>query len=111
MLYYTKRLNGTAEQGGGEDMLATWAIFHSQPEDAWSAQGPSQDTDQPSPDTEEEEEGDEGEQPTLAAILKAVHRCTVPVHTLQEHFGGLKKEHKTRPAENQRTHYSCRRPH
>lgn len=81
MLYYAKKLAGAVEQR--EDMSVTPAIFQPQPEDAWSAQGLSQDTEQ---------QGDEGEQLTLAAILQAVHRCTALVHTLQEQFGGLKEE-------------------
>lgn len=39
-----------------------------------------------------EEPGEEGEQPTLAAILRAVNKCTASVNNLQERFGGLKEE-------------------
>lgn len=36
-----------------------------------------------------EEQGDE---PTLATILRAVNKCTVSVNHLQARFGGLKEE-------------------
>lgn len=45
--------------------------------------------------TEEQEEDSGNEdtaQPTLAETLKAVNKCTASVNTLQELFGGLKKE-------------------
>lgn len=43
---------------------------------------------------EDPEEPDEegSEQPTLAAILKAVNKCTASVNNLQARFGGLKEE-------------------
>lgn len=42
---------------------------------------------------EDEETGEvEREQPTLAAILQAVIKCTAFVNNLQECFGGLRKE-------------------
>lgn len=90
--YNMPKLSGAAGQGVGEDMLATPAIFHTQPEDVQPTQDPSDTTDQTLPDMEEDEEGDEADQPTLAEILREVHKCTALVHTLQEYFGGLKEE-------------------
>lgn len=88
MLYYAQKLSCSAVQGSREDMLATPAVFQSQPEDEPFAQGPSALTGQTFPDME----GEEADQPTLAEILRAVHKCTALVHTLQEHFGVLKEE-------------------
>lgn len=35
---------------------------------------------------------EEGEQPTLAVILRTVNKCTASINNLQERFGGLKEE-------------------
>lgn len=40
---------------------------------------------------EEDSQVEDIAQPTLAEILRAVHKCTTSVNTLQECFGGLKK--------------------
>lgn len=73
-------------------MLATPEAFHTQPEDETCTQGPAASPSHSLPDMEEEVEGEDAEQPSLAKILRVVHKCTASVHTLQEHFGGLKEE-------------------
>lgn len=81
-----------AEQSSGEELDTTPAIFHATQAGELSSQGPPSVTDQPFPETEEEDGEDEVEQLTLAEILRAVHKCTMSVQTLLEHFGGLKEE-------------------
>lgn len=92
MVYYAQKLAGQAASGSREDMLNTPAVFHTQPEEEVHTQGPAASPSQTLPDMEEDEEGDDTEQPSLAEILRAVHKCTVSLHTLQDQFGGLKEE-------------------
>lgn len=40
----------------------------------------------------EDPDAEGGEQPTLAAILRAVNKCTASVNNLQARFGGLKEK-------------------
>lgn len=91
MLFYAQKL-GVAGQTPNEDLGAAPAIFHTAQEEEQLIQGPSAAIDQPLTDTEEWEGEEETEQPTLAEILRAVHKCTASVNTLKEHFGGLKEE-------------------
>lgn len=68
-------------------------------------------TDRYTAELEETEEpgDDKGEQPTLAAILRAVNKCTVSVNNLQAHLEGLKEKVSLRRQDLQkiRTNDSC----
>lgn len=57
-------------------MSVTPAIFHTQPEDVRPTQGHSDTIDQMPPDMEEDEQGEEADQPTIAEILRALNKCT-----------------------------------
>lgn len=43
-------------------------------------------------DAEQDIEDDEAHQPTLAEMIRSVHKCTASVDTLKADFGGMKKE-------------------
>lgn len=92
MVYYTQKQNGALIQSPEEDMEATPAIFNAAGEGSAPLLSPLHVTDQISPDWDVGEVEEETEQPTLADILRAVHKCTASVNTLQEQFGGLKEE-------------------
>lgn len=92
MVYYTQKLDRALLQSPEEDLEATPAVFNAAGEGAASMQSLTHSPDQPSPEQEEDEGDEETEQPTLADILRAVHKCTESVNTLQEQFGGLKEE-------------------
>lgn len=92
MIYYTQKLNGALLQSPEEELEATPAIFNAAGEGTPSMLSLTHSTDQPSPEQEEDEGDEEIKQPTLVDILRAVHKCTASVHTLQEQFGGLIEE-------------------
>lgn len=92
MLYYAQKVTQAAEQPLEEDLETTPAILHADQEDAQYTQGPSGSNDQHVTDTEEEEGEDYADQPTLAEILKAIHKCTASVDMPKEHFGELKEK-------------------
>lgn len=79
MLYY-------AQKATGDDLAVTPACFHTGPADDHLVQASIDGINHLHIDTEED-----GKQPTLSDILRAVHKCTASVNTSKEHFGGLQK--------------------
>lgn len=68
------------------DLEAIPAIFLNEDEGEPSTQGPTVATTPQLTDAEEDVEDDEADQPTLADILRGIHKCTASVDTLKKNF-------------------------